>query len=220
MAAEKSLCWSAMGLLLFAAGGTCAVDLTTFSNANVEARYTTSLGIDLGDTIGNGGQGLYDYANNRGNGDPWWHMNDGDPFSNINTWGVTDAEDFVGYQFKLPASISEINFSNKVYVDGGTFLNTPRVEVLRNAPLKKGGYWETIPATWNTAYDGSFIDGHRQYTITPNVPTGNVWGVRLIGAPAPGTSGMTPAAGSASANSRSAATFPSPASTTCTTTSP
>ncbi len=37
--------------------GVQGADLTTFNNANVEARYTTSLGTDFGDTVGNGGQG-------------------------------------------------------------------------------------------------------------------------------------------------------------------
>lgn len=186
MPVHKCLSVLAVGVLLSAAAGAYAFDLTTFSNANVEARYTTSLGTDFGDTVGNGGQGLYDYANSRGNGDPWWRMNDGNPLSNINTYGANDAEDFAGYQFKLPATITEINFSNRIYGDGGTFLSTPRIEVLRNAPLKKGGVWEAIPATWNTPYDSSYIDGHRQYTITPNIPTGNVWGVRLIGDTSPG----------------------------------
>ncbi|MBN2021766.1 MAG: PEP-CTERM sorting domain-containing protein [Pirellulales bacterium] len=179
----------AIGALLLAASGAYGADLTTFSNANVEARYTTSLGTDYGDTIGNGGQGLYDYASDRGNGWSWWTMNDGDPYSNVNTYGGATAEDFAGYQFKLPASITEINFSNRIYGDGGTFLATPRVEVLRGAPLKQGGVWEEIAVTWSAAYDNTFVDGHRQYQITPSADTGNVWGVRLIGAPAPGPAG-------------------------------
>ncbi|MBN1852295.1 MAG: PEP-CTERM sorting domain-containing protein [Pirellulales bacterium] len=166
-----------------------AADLTTFSNTNVEARYTTSLGIDYGDTIGNGGQGLYDYASDRGNGEPWWLMNNGDPYSNVNTYGGTTAEDFAGYQFKLPASITEINYSNRIYGDGGTFASTPRVEVLRNAPIKEGGVWEEIAVSWSAPYDNTFMNGHRQYTITPTMATGNVWGVRLIGAPQSGPAG-------------------------------
>lgn len=174
----------AIGMLVGAVTTVQAADLTTIGS--VEARYTTSLGIDFGDTIGNGGQGLYDYASHRGNGEPWWLMNNGDLYSNVNTYGGTTAEDFAGYMFKLPASVTEIKYSNRIYGDGGTFASTPRVEVLRNGPAAQGGVWEEVPATWETAYDNTFIDGHRQYKITPAVPTGNVWGVRLIGAPQPG----------------------------------
>lgn len=177
---------AAVGAMLAGAPAVSAVDLTTFGNANVEARYTTSLGNDFGDTVGNGGQGLYDYASHRGNGGPWWQVNDGNALSNINTFGGQTAEDFAGYQFKLPASVTEIKYSNRVYGDGGTFAATPRVEVLRNAPLKLGGVWEEVPASWDVAYDNTFFNGHRQYVITPNVATGNVWGVRLIGAPQAG----------------------------------
>ncbi len=174
------------GALVWAAPGVRGADLTTFDNANVEARYTTSLGTDYGDTIGNGGTGLYDYASYRGNGSPWWQMNNGDPYSNVNTYGGASAEDFVGYQFKSPASVAEIKFSNRIYGDGGTFASTPRVELLLNGPVAQGGVWKEAPVTWDTAYDSTFVDGHRQYTITPSTPSGDVWGVRLIGAPQSG----------------------------------
>lgn len=127
-----------------------------------------------------------DYASDRGNGDPWWYMNNGDPYSNANTYGSANPEDFVGYQFKLPASVTGINFWNRIYGDGGTFASTPRVELLRNGPLAQGGVWQEVLVTWNTPYDSTFLDGHRQYAITPTTPSGDVWGVRLIGAPTPG----------------------------------
>ena len=184
MSIGKCFFMLAVGILLGAVSGVQGADLTTIGS--VEARYTTSLGIDYGDTIGNGGQGLYDYASSRGNGQPWWYMNNGDPFSNVNTYGATTAEDFAGYQFKLPASVTEIKYSNRIYGDGGTFAAAPRVEVLRNGPVAKGGVWEEVAVAWDKAYDNTFIDGHRQYTITPTAATGNVWGIRLIGATQPG----------------------------------
>lgn len=172
--------------LLVSVASVQGADLTTFSNANVLARYTTSLGTGYGDTIGNGGQGICDYASDRGNGEPWWQMNDGNIYSNVNTYGGGTTEDFAGYQFKLPATVTQIQYSNRIYGDGGTFASTPRVEVLRNGPVAQGGVWEEVPAAWSAPYDNTFIDGHRQYTITPTTATGNVWGVRLIGAPQQG----------------------------------
>ena len=185
-----------------------AVDLTTFGGSDPEqsriARYTNILGFG-GETSGLAGsyisQGIYDYTVFKGGSQPWVGMCDGDtrthcsntydPNQLIQTHYPGTTEDFFGYQFKKPASITEINYSQLVYLDGGTFVETPRVEVLVGGSVADGGTWQTTEVTWDTPYNilwddedkGSISDGvadYRDYTITPVEETGQVWGVRLI----------------------------------------
>ena len=156
-----------------------AGDLTTVTS--VEARYFVNLGKVWGDTVSAGEPtGLYELATGRGNGSPWWRINDGVLTEYAaNTFGASGS-DFVGYFFKFPANIDSIVFTDYVYGDGGTFLSTPTLMVLNR------GLWNTVAASCSPAYDASFNIGVHQYTFTPSTTLNNVDGVRLMG-PAAGT---------------------------------
>jgi hypothetical protein len=175
-----------------------AIDLTTYGHSTEQARvarYTVEMGMAYGDTVGEYGDnpfyhGAYDYASYRGAYSAGWgEMNDGNLGSFLHTWIGTDAEDYFGYRFKRPAAVTELNWSNFIFDNGGTFVSTPRVEVLTGGPLEAGGTWQTIAVAWNVPYDTTYIPswGTRQYVITPVAPTGDVYGVRIIGDPS-GTS--------------------------------
>ena len=163
------------------------VDLTTAGG--VQARYTVGLGRAYSDTVitPENPNGSIDYSSGRGNGLPWWTMNDGiiSGNQNINTFAATSTTDFVGYRFDVPVkNISRIDFANRVFGDGGTFDATPTLQYL-DAPLEKGGTWHDVAATFDTPYDRS-VGGSpmRPYSITPvDQSLSGVWGVRLIGAP-------------------------------------
>ena len=155
-----------------------AGDLTTVTS--VEARYFVNLGKDWGDTVPVVPGGIYELAIGTGNGQPWWRINDGTAVGHANTYGET-GDEFVGYQFKFPANIHSIVFTDFVDSDGGTFEFTPAVAVLT------GGSWQKVTASWSPAYDPSFSTGMHQYTITPSSPLNNVDGVKLANSATPST---------------------------------
>jgi hypothetical protein len=189
-----------------------SIDLTTFGQSTEQgrvARYTGFIGSATNHTAchldgtPNGDPsdpntylGGYDYTSYPGslathyNG--WWRMCDGvndstsEQPSGYNYFNDDrdPVEQFVGYRFKRPASISEINWTNYILAGGGTFAAPPRVEVLAGGPMESGGVWTQISVTGLESYDSSFSGTriNRNYTITPvGGPTSEVWGVRLIG---------------------------------------
>jgi hypothetical protein len=170
-----------------------AIDLTTNTSANEQTesarygRYTVGLGSWNGDTIVNDStsvyDGAYDYASSRSGGRGGWALNDDNLGTYVSTLKGLDDEDFVGYRFKRPATITEINWQNRTWNNGGSFAAEPLVQVLVGGPMETGGAWQTIAVTFDTPYDTSYDNTTRGYTITPDAPTGEVWGVRLIGAP-------------------------------------
>lgn len=169
----------------FGAAAQPGVDLTEANG--VQSKYVVGLGRIFSDTVINGvsPMGVVDYSLGRGNGTPFWQLNDGNGDQNLNSFAATavDGDDFVGYLFKVPVrDLSQVSWINRVFGDGGTFDSQPRVEIL-TAPLEDGGVWQQIGVTFNTPYDrGLGGQAFRPYTITPDDPnlTG-VWGIRLAG---------------------------------------
>jgi hypothetical protein len=147
-----------------------AGDLTTISTPG--SRYFVNLGKVWGDTVPAVKGGLYEMASGPGNGNPWWLINDGTASGHPNTFGET-GEEYVGYEFKFPADIEKIVFTDYVYADGGTFEGQPAVVVLT------GSIGSKVPATCSPAYDPTFDVGMHQYTFTPTSPIVAVDGVAL-----------------------------------------
>lgn len=162
-------------------------DLTT--NGSTAARYMVNLGRDFGDsvTLVDAASKLYDYAKYSGNGALWSRLNDGSLAEQCVTFLHDDPDmgpNFLGYQFKHAATVSELNLTDVSFGDGSRFNATPAVEVL-TAPLKQGGTCVAVPGvTWNTASDSTLVGGaSNSYTITADTPITGAWGVRLAGDP-------------------------------------
>lgn len=173
----------------FDAPDNLGVDLTQPNG--LQSKYVVGLGRAFSDTVipGKAPMGVVEISLGRGNGGPWWQLNDGvtDASQNVNSFAASNlnGEDFLGYEFKAPIQdISQIQWTNRAFVDGGTFNAEPRVEIL-NAPVAEGGVWTPIGVSFNTPYNtGLGTNQIRSYIITPNDPSlTNVWGVRIIGAP-------------------------------------
>lgn len=172
-----------------AALGVSTVDLTQPNG--LESKYVVGLGRVFSDTVINGKapMGLVDISLGRGNGGPWWELNDGNASlaQNLNSFAATSiaGDDFLGYMFKAPVTnLTTIQWTNRAFADGGTFDSQPRVEVL-DAPVADGGVWSTLAVTFDTPYDRSLgVNSLRTYNIMPASPvSGTIWGVRIIGAP-------------------------------------
>ncbi|MDO9041627.1 MAG: LamG-like jellyroll fold domain-containing protein [Desulfocapsaceae bacterium] len=170
-------------------------DLTTNNatgnGAMTQARYLVNLGFDGGQSVTAllAESGLYDYAKYRGNQSNWWVINDGSTanvavtYGDVNVQGgSTPPPDFFGYKFKYPVSVTNVIYTDYSFADGGTFNGTPSLQYLSSL----SGTWTTVAATWDKTYDSSFADGRKiTYSITPNVPLDNIWGVRLHGDTSP-----------------------------------
>lgn len=189
----KTMTFAVAGLIAMVAGTSVqATDLTTntLTDPRPEGRYMVNLGRPGGDTT------LWNWAPSgcmeilSGSNGESWHMNDGDPNTYVDTYGGS-TPDFLGYIFKLRAStVTGLNWANQTFGDGGTFAAQPDVQYLTNPR----GPWQTVPAaevTFNPPYDSSYDGSVRQYTIELAHPLTNVWGVQLVGACNPGTSGDT-----------------------------
>ena len=191
------------GAAVFACGAmasTVAVfaqqDLTTntatgSATAVTQARYLVNLAFATGDSVRAPAapSGIYDYSSNRGNGSPWYVLNDGlttavaVTYADIGRRGSASAPpDFFGYKFKAAADITQVVYSDYCFSDGGTFNGAPTLQYLTAA----NGTWTDVSANWNTPFVSSFASGRKNtYTITPSATLTNAWGIRLRGETSP-----------------------------------
>lgn len=165
-------------------------DLTTyhqFGMNGVISRYLVNLGREYGETARSTTEttGIYDFPKVRGNAASWWTMNNGKTDTGVAVTFFRDDdhpidEEFFGYKFKRPATITHAELWDYSFVDGGPFQTSPpEVQVLIGG---RAGTWQTVAATWSPEYNDTMIAGdEREYTITLDTPALDVWGIRLFG---------------------------------------